>query len=256
MVQAILFGCTMIGLSCKHFFFDKPQRTTQVLLMDWIKLGSVEAISHFSNMFLTSITVSDGQNACVGYFAFVFMFLVDRALSLWFLKLFEVFAAKQGWKDLALTGFYGDRDNPSYSLWGKQLLLWNVLALLAKLVPIIFFFPFYDSLYSVADMILAPLQDHPQALLVTVMVLLPTFLNVCMTLLTDYLFKTDHHEPIKLRKTGGWTTLRGKTSPSPSVVDQLDHFERSANSRSLPACQTVTSESDNDDEHSPIYTHM
>jgi len=91
--------------------------------------------------------------------------------------------------ELARSGEYGDP--PDSKIFARQLLDWQGLVVLQKIILAIFVVNFTSELTAVADTLLGWLDAHPKAKLVVVMVITPLTMNVFALWTADHFLQGD-----------------------------------------------------------------
>jgi len=190
-LQVFLFIMAIGALIVKRQYFENPQRTIQIWLMDVGKQSSAAGFAHVLNLltaYLLSVSEKTVNDQCAWYFL---NYLVDTTLGIpiaWFyLKLLTTVASWLEWTRLANTGDYGDP--PSYKTWIYQILAWEFVVLLMKtsLGMVLYALRKPLSLFGLA--LAKPIAGSPDLELLIVMVLCPCIMNMIQFWIFDSLLK-------------------------------------------------------------------
>ena len=96
-------------------------------------------------------------------------------------------AEQMGWTSIVESGEYG---NPvSYRIWFLQLLAWLSIILVSKWIVTVALLSTARILGQVGNWLFSPLNNHPFAELMIVMVLCPCFLNILQFWIQDSYLK-------------------------------------------------------------------
>lgn len=196
LVQLSLAVVGIGGLIIKRFQEAHP-RPWRIWGLDVGKqcLGSLYA--HLLNMLLAIglTSIVGGGDECAWYFT---NYVIDSSLGvllcLLLVKLAECWAARKeagSWQRLyiAETGNYGNP--PQCRVWYWQTLIWLGIVTVSKIGLFFFMIAFRDQFGAWGRSLFQPLQKHPDAELVIVMVIVPGIFNIAQFWILDNLLKSD-----------------------------------------------------------------
>ena len=85
------------------------------------------------------------------------------------------------WTNKLLSGQYGRSIEEHNNIWVLQVLVWNGIIVINKLVILfVIILPLVESLYAMGVFLLEPLTGHPRWELLFVMIVVPAVLNVML----------------------------------------------------------------------------
>lgn len=180
-LQVILGGLCFISLVGKRFT-DRVRRPWKVWFFDTSKQACAAGIMHFGNIFLALAFgqfLDSSSDPCNWYW--INLTLDDTLGVLVIYILLRLLQCTYRLRcvnrpHLALSGEYGDP--PELHIFARQLLDFQGIVVLEKLLLASFVVNFTDQVESVANALLGWLDLYPRIKLVLVMVLSPLVMNV------------------------------------------------------------------------------
>mmetsp|Transcript_75103 Transcript_75103/g.243024 ORF Transcript_75103/g.243024 Transcript_75103/m.243024 type:complete len:361 (-) Transcript_75103:46-1128(-) len=186
-------------------FTDRIRRPWKIWFFDTSKQGISAVLVHFLNILLSMAFgrwLKVKADPCNWYW--INLSLDDTlgiGVQLILLRTLQYVYRSRcvGRPELALTGEYGDP--PRCSRWARQLLDWQCLVLLQKVMLCILVVKWTSHVTVVAQFLLGWLDPFPRAKLVVVMVITPLTLNVFALWMADSFLQGDpgsaRHEQIE-----------------------------------------------------------
>lgn len=176
---------------------EVPRRDWLVWFLDATKQGVGSSFGHFSNMFV-SVVIADsivGADECQWYcLTYVIDCTFGTVLNLTFLSLFEKLVQHYQFATEYLNfGEYGDP--PSMKIYALQLSIWLLFVVLGKCIILFILIQVINPLDKAISVLFSVFQNHPEAELVMVMIVIPTILNSIQFWVTDTFLKKQE-EPL------------------------------------------------------------
>jgi len=236
-VQLLLFFMAIGALIVKRQYFEHPQRTLQIWLMDVGKQSGAAGFAHVLNL-LTAYLLYKSEKAvsdqCMWYFLNYF---VDTTLGIpiaWFyLQVLTTVAGRYDWTRLARTGDYGTP--PSYKTWIYQILAWEFVVLLMKSSLAFMLYVFRRPLVFVGNGLAKPIAGNPDLELLIVMIICPCLMNMIQFWIFDSVLKMKvgavGMEPITLQIASDEFELCLKKNNMPNVLPPIELAPTKTDSR-------------------------
>jgi hypothetical protein len=185
-LQGFLGLACFIALVYKRFT-DSVRRPWKIWLMDTSKQGIAAIMMHFLNIGLSKAygeLLDTAADPCNWYWVnFTLDCTLGVAIVCGLLRAQKWCYRRAGCEELANVGDYGDP--PSWRIWRRQLFDYQLLVVISKILLGTVAFHYRDLLSNTAGRILGPLDDHPRAKLIVVMVVTPMMLNVLALWVAD-----------------------------------------------------------------------
>jgi len=199
LVQLSLAVVGIGGLVIKRFQETNP-RPWRIWGLDVGKqcLGSLYA--HVLNMLLAIglTSIVGGGDECAWYFVNYF---IDSSLGvllcLILIKAAEWWAARKeagSWQRLYIADMGNYGSPPQCRIWYWQTLIWLGIVTFSKFGLFFFMIAFRDQFGAWGRFLFKPLQEHPNAELIIVMVIVPGVFNVAQFWILDNLLKSSTTE--------------------------------------------------------------
>mmetsp|Transcript_10820 Transcript_10820/g.23925 ORF Transcript_10820/g.23925 Transcript_10820/m.23925 type:complete len:334 (-) Transcript_10820:267-1268(-) len=198
-VQGFLFVACFLSLVYKRFT-DEVRRPWMIWGMDITKQGVAMCSQHLVNIGVSKLFGGEesdgGSDPCSWYWV---IFTCDTTFGVCFLFLLTQ-AAKGfynciGRPELARFGDYGNP--PSWSLWRRQLIDFQVIVMTGKAALVGLMVSYQGGLEALANLISSIFRGHPQAKLIFVMVLTPILLNIMQFWVVDNILLGKKFAPIQ-----------------------------------------------------------
>jgi len=226
-LQVFLGAVCMASLIGKRFT-DKVRRSWKVWFFDTAKQGTQALMNHIINI---GLSMGFGEwleveaDPCNWYWinmsldctlGVAIMFLLLRTLQC-------VYRSKcVARPELARCGHYGDP--PDFKNFLRQLLDWQALVIVQKLLLAALVINFRAGLASFASALLGWLDSFPRAKLVVVMVLMPVVLNVFALWTADSFLQANSSdgEELQVRESLVVGAIVGRDGPILQVDEEMD----------------------------------
>ena len=217
-VQATLALVGLSSLVVKRCF-EHPQRQYNVWILDVTKQAFSGACAHVLGMVNASILdgiekADPGKtgNQCSWYFI---AFSLDTSVGVMFafcgIKLVESCARQLGLSSLEETGRYGNP--PDKVVWAKQMLMWCVITIAARLCVLGVMLAAQDPLGWVSQKVASPFDGHdPMLFLVLVMIGCPLCMNVLQLWVQDTFLKWQEWSAMPLDAGNGKNINRASSA--------------------------------------------
>lgn len=132
-------------------------------------------------------TITDADECQWYCLTFVVDATVGTAINLVLLTCFEQQVQRNPNCSVMKFGEYGDP--PQLSIWFPQLMVWLGIVVVAKVITLLLLFQFLAPLDVLISAIFAIFHGHPELELVTVMIVIPTIMNIMQFWVTDTFLK-------------------------------------------------------------------
>jgi len=198
-LQAILGAVCFISLVGKRFT-DKVRRPWKIWFLDTSKQACAAVTMHFGNIFLALAFgefLDTSSDPCNWYW--INLSLDDTVGVLVIFVLLRLLQCTYRLRcvnrpQLALSGEYGDP--PDLDVFARQLLDFQLIVVVEKLLLASFVVGFNDEVASVANTLLGWLDPHPRIKLVLVMVASPLVMNVFALWVADSFLQGGSRKPL------------------------------------------------------------
>lgn len=200
LIQGVLLFAALGSLVYKRHI-EFPRRPWVVFSLDVGKQLVGGFFVHCANILVSELLESQGDDDNSDQCALYFInFFIDCTLGVAIVfgfheSMTRALRVKCGPRSaFASIGEYGDP--PSFSVWAKQLGVYLVALLLNKLLVSAFIFVLLHPFTLLGNWLFGPLQPHPKAELVVVMVLCPWLLTTLQMWLFDRFLKSKRRTPL------------------------------------------------------------
>lgn len=218
-LQVLLGAVCFVSLVAKRFT-DKVRRPWKVWFFDTSKQGISAVLIHFLNILLSMAFgewLDVKADPCNWYW--INLTLDDTigvGILFLLLRLLQCTYRTRciSRPELALTGEYGDP--PDVRIFGRQLLDWQMLVVVEKILLAAFVVNSTGAVAAVAGVLLGWLDPYPRVKLVVVMVVSPLVMNVFALWAADSFLQGDTAKPLDAQARQ--SLVRG----SPSIVGQSE----------------------------------
>jgi len=221
MLQAVLAAVAFVSLVGKRFV-DKRRRPWKVWFFDTSKQGFSAFLIHFVNIILAMVFdrwLHADADPCNWYW--ISLTLDDTlGVACQFILLRTLQHTYRlecvGRPELALSGEYGDP--PSAKIFCRQLLDWQGLVIIQKILMAILVVNYTNKVAWVAEVSLGWLDAHPKRKLVVVMVFTPLVMNVFALWMADSFLQGRDAEDDEAEDRLVSSSRHSSSARTPSVV--------------------------------------
>lgn len=206
----------------RHLEF--PKRPPKVWLLDTSKQAASSFCAHMSGIAIATLIEASTAtaNECAWYFI---TFTMDTSLGVTIAYIMvraqdAIVNQHRSFVCLGKSGEYGNP--PDYGKYSRQMILWCIITVLARICVGLVMFALQHPLSSLATIVATPFENHPQLFLVLVMIACPLGMNIVQLWVQDTFLKKK--EPMEADRYFPVEFSSSETSEPPSPPDSAENL--------------------------------